>query len=366
MSVVLAILVAIAVASSCASGEIRLMTWNVRGYPEDTAAERALFSSVLSTYAPDVLCIQEIANADRVNTFKSMEMGYGSVAFTDSSDGMDNAVFARNGTLLADLLDPPGFQHPAQLAYFNAYGGSAALAGYVLNVHLSYEDNARRAQERATLVSWAKPRIDAGDNVIIAGDFNTKGGSGDTIYSLAQALRMTVVEPALGSSGTTCAGSAYDWILVSPSLTTAWCITVQVIVPTNTTLACDVSDHRPVLATFKPKTGGTCPGEPPLPPPGNCTAFVLSNVDAVSECITLRNASTATADLQGWKLSDGEGSYTFPASIVVQPGGAYQVCMPTYNPTRYTQGLYLNNSHDQVYLYAPVECGGGLVDSRAW
>lgn len=96
------------------------------------------------------------------------------------------------------------------------------------------------------------------------------------------------------------------------------------------------------------------------PPPD---AFVIDRVDPVGECITLRNTSSASASLKGWKISDGEGSYTFAYDRVISAGGTYTVCMDEYNPTQYTRGLYLSNKKDQVYLYDPL---GELVDYTSW
>jgi len=93
-------------------------------------------------------------------------------------------------------------------------------------------------------------------------------------------------------------------------------------------------------------------GIQPIEVPTSC-AFFIAEVDAVGECIVLGNNSGSDADLFGWSISDGEGTYTFSGSTVVQAGSTHTVCMDVYNPTRYTQGLYLNNKHDQVHLYDP-------------
>jgi len=97
--------------------------------------------------------------------------------------------------------------------------------------------------------------------------------------------------------------------------------------------------------------------------PSISAAFEIYKADARAEKITLRNLSDQPADLGGWRISDGEGSYTFRTSTVVAPGGTYTVGIETYNPTRYTRGLYLNNKHDEVYLYDP---SGNLVDQVIW
>ena len=108
---------------------------------------------------------------------------------------------------------------------------------------------------------------------------------------------------------------------------------------------------------------GTAPSTSVSALPSTECCFALGFIDARAECITIVNSSSLPADLQGWTLSDGEGSYTFAASITLAAGAQHTVCMETYNPTRYTRGLYLNNDHDQVYLSNPA---GTLCDSRTW
>jgi len=104
----------------------------------------------------------------------------------------------------------------------------------------------------------------------------------------------------------------------------------------------------------------------PSSPPQAQASFQIFSVEAVAECISLVNRGSATADLGGWTISDGEGSYTFPSGTLVEPGAVYTVCMDTYNPTHYTRGLYLNNQHDCVLLFAPDTGWDEYVDSRCW
>ena len=108
---------------------------------------------------------------------------------------------------------------------------------------------------------------------------------------------------------------------------------------------------------------GTTPSTGVSTLPSTACYFELGFIDARGECITIVNSSASSANLQGWTLSDGEGSYTFAASITLAAGAQHTVCMETYNPTHYTRGLYLNNDHDQVYLSNPA---GILCDSRTW
>jgi len=113
--------------------------------------------------------------------------------------------------------------------------------------------------------------------------------------------------------------------------------------------------HLPIVAT--------CKQDEPTPKPGPAK-FEIYDVAAIAECITLRNAGSEAAELGGWTISDGEGNYTFPSGTIVRAGATYVVCMDTYNPTHYTRGLYLNNEHDCVLLFAPGSWDA--VDSHCW
>jgi hypothetical protein len=66
---------------------IIISTWNVRGYPEKNAGNRDWFSEQLDEMSADIICVQEIANQDRVKKFLANEDLYSSEAFLNSSDG---------------------------------------------------------------------------------------------------------------------------------------------------------------------------------------------------------------------------------------------------------------------------------------
>lgn len=234
-----------------ASSEFSIMTWNVRGYPEVTFERQMWFSDVLSEYEADILCVQEIANNDRVSTFLTSETLYATAAFLDSSDGQDNAIFFGNSFEIIDAPDPVGFSHPVQLAYFYLDEFNA----YILTVHLAWTDVSQRAAERTQLAAMAKGLMALDPDLIVAGDFNTTGGPNDTIEGLAEDMGLTILVPT-NDDGTTCAGSHYDYILVSPSIMQEWSPTAEVITFDNDTIACEVSDHRPVLAHFDKDTSG--------------------------------------------------------------------------------------------------------------
>jgi len=108
-----AVLAALAIGVGCRlltqgmpSGQLVIVTWNVRGYPEKTAERREWFSKQLVKTKPNVLCVQEIANQDSVDTFLATEKGFTRCAFLDSSDGQDNAIYAATGLGMEDIPDP--------------------------------------------------------------------------------------------------------------------------------------------------------------------------------------------------------------------------------------------------------------------
>jgi len=223
-----------------------MSTWNVRGYPEKNAGNRTWFTEQLDEMSADVICVQEIANQDRVDKFLDKEDYYSSTAFLNSSDGMDNAIFTASWIQLDDMPDPDGFQHPAQTAYVSYLGFDAV----VVTVHLSWTNKEMREKEKVLLEDIVTEMLKKDPDVIIAGDFNTKEKD---IQELAQAIGMEVMVPAdQDGVGTTHAGNRYDHFLISPDLATEEAVRCKIVTYSGSDLkiAQKVSDHLPVLALF--------------------------------------------------------------------------------------------------------------------
>ena len=228
------------------ASHVVIATWNVRGYPEKQAADRQWFTATVNALHPDVMCVQEIANQSKVDTFLKTETRFISAAFQDSDDGQDNAIFATTRVTMQDMPDPDGFQHPAQIAYI-AYKGFDAV---LVTVHLSWTDTARREEEKVLLQNIVTQSLRKDPDVIICGDFNT---TEQDIEDLAQALGMVVMVPAgQDGMGTTWAGNRYDHFLISPDLASEEAVACQIWAcpPADQETAEQVSDHRPVLAVF--------------------------------------------------------------------------------------------------------------------
>lgn len=224
-----------------------IMTWNIRGYPESTPEYTAWLHKQVADVKADVLCVQEIANQSRVDAFMANDARLKHVAFRESPDGQDNAIFGDDRVELKDDPDPEGFQHPAQAAYIWYKGFDAVL----ITVHLSWTNEAKREQEKALLKKVVESALKIDPDVIVCGDFNTTVAD---IHVLAASLGLTVVaSPGQEGVGTTHAGNRYDWFLVSPDLASEEAETCRVITFAGDDLAIakKVSDHMPVVAAFR-------------------------------------------------------------------------------------------------------------------
>ena len=222
-------------------------SWNVRGYPEKKQDRRDWFQQQLKEIDADVICIQEIANREKVDEFINNEEAYTQVGFQDSSDGQDNAIFATDKVTLKDIYDPHGFQHPVQAVYISYKGFDAV----VITVHLSWTDKEKRKKEKLLLKSVVSNMLQRDPDVIIVGDFNTKE---EGIQELADSIGMSVmIPPGQNGIGTTHAGNRYDHFLISSDLADEEALTTKIITYENDDLeiAKKVSDHLPIAAEFK-------------------------------------------------------------------------------------------------------------------
>jgi len=229
------------------SDHLIIVTWNIRGYPESTPEYTAWLHKQVADAKADVLCVQEIANQSKVNAFMADDARLKHVAFRESPDGQDNAIFGDERVGLKDTPDPEGFQHPAQAAYIWYKGFDAVL----ITVHLSWTDEAKREQEKALLKKVVESALKIDPDVIVCGDFNTTAAA---IQALAASPGLTVlVSPGQEGVGTTHAGNRYDWFLVSPDLASEEAETCRVITFAGDDLATakKVSDHMPVMAGFR-------------------------------------------------------------------------------------------------------------------
>ncbi len=230
------------------SGNLTITTWNVRGYPETREEYRPWFSEQLNELDPDVVCLQEIANNERVNRFVEEE-GFEKVAFRNTSDGQDNAIFAEEYIHLENISNPKGFKHLPQAAYVYFQEFDAVI----ITVHLTYTDVEQREREKEELKELVPEMLNVDKDVIICGDFNLAEYE---IKQLADEIGLNVMIPP-GQEGVDTTfgthGNCYDHFLISNDLLNEEAIDSQIIVFNEEEIesAQIISDHRPVAAEFK-------------------------------------------------------------------------------------------------------------------
>ena len=233
--------------SGDSNDELVIVSWNIRGYPEKQQEHRTWFSKQLTRLSPDVICVQEIANRERITSFLSTEEGFSQVAFLNSSDGQDNAIFASAPVTIKDIPDPSGFQHPVQAAYVSYKGFDAVI----ITVHLSWTNVAMREKEKVALAKVVSEMKKLDPDVMIVGDFNTKEKG---IQALAKATGLIVMIPhGQDGVGTTHANNRYDHFLVTPDLAAEEAVScrIETYSGDDLTRARKTSDHLPVIARFR-------------------------------------------------------------------------------------------------------------------
>lgn len=224
---------------------LSVATWNIRGYPERQAEDTEWFHEQMNKLGAEVLCVQEIANSQRVGELLAKDTHFTQGVCPDLAGGQENAILAVREITLKKLEVPRGFQHPVQAA-FVAYRGFDAV---VVTIHLAW-DESRRLDEMRLLEPLVRDMLKIDPDVMIVGDFNLRPAEA---RSLAERLGMSVL---LGSNqaagGTVYSGNSYDYFLISPDLAAeeAQGATVVVFDGADLEIARRVSDHMPVLAFF--------------------------------------------------------------------------------------------------------------------
>lgn len=90
---------------------------------------------------------------------------------------------------------------------------------------------------------------------------------------------------------------------------------------------------------------------------------ILQEVDRTAQCIQLLNLSDVAVSIAGWAISDFEGRYVFPPGTELVPNDPFRVCADVFNPTHDVHGLYLDPTHDELFLTTP---DGSIVDEAVW
>lgn len=277
-------------AQQAPAGELgRLVSWNVQALGKKAAKKKkdALRYGLNRAFAgagPSVLAAQEVANDAGAETLARQlpDEGRGwTMSFEDTSDAMNNAVYAGPGATIdcSGNVELEGVRHPPHMAHVTA--GDADFT--VVSVHLSYDkgDSSSSAEELRRIMAWvraqaAKPGADP--DFVIAGDFNMATDAGKVQSKRAGDRSWETVEGAMGAGFTALvdeptsrhgrggASNNYDHFLVSDDflneeLVVAGAVSSAEVQAAEAQAGSRASDHYPIALTFR-KSGPGKDGRP--------------------------------------------------------------------------------------------------------
>lgn len=267
----------------------RLVSWNVQtlGKSASKAKKDALrlgLAQTLGGSGPELLAAQEVANERGARTLARQlpDEGRGwTISFEDTSDAMNNAVFAGPGVTVncSGNLDIEGVRHPPHMAHVTA----GAIDFTVLSVHLSYAkgDAAASSAELRLIMAWVRAnasRPGADPDVVVAGDFNLPTAQGKTFSVRAGDRSWEPLEDGVGPGftalvdeptsrrGRQAAANNYDHFLVSDDFldeefVSAGAADALQLASAEREAGGRASDHFPIILTFR-ASGADAAGRP--------------------------------------------------------------------------------------------------------
>lgn len=262
----------------------RLVSWNVQtlGKKASKAKKDALrlgLGRALAGAGTMILAAQEVANDKGAETLSRQLPGEGrgwTMSFEDTSDSMNNAIFAGPGVTVdcSGNLELEGVRHPPHMAHLTA--GDADFT--VLSVHLSYAkgDASASVAELKIIMDWVRAqaaRPGADPDFIVAGDFNLPTGRGKEFSTRSADRSWGPIEDSLGPGftalvdeptsrhGREAAANNYDHFLVSDDFLDEELVVAGAVSSAEVALAereagARASDHYPIALTFRKSGAG--------------------------------------------------------------------------------------------------------------
>lgn len=266
----------------------RLVSWNVQtlGKKASKAKKDALrlgLGRALGGAGTMVFAAQEVANDKGAETLSRQLPGEGrgwTMSFEDTSDSMNNAIFAGPGATIdcSGNLNLEGVRHPPHMAHITAGDADFTL----LSVHLSYAkgDASASVAELKLIMDWVRAqaaRPGADPDFIVAGDFNLPTGKGKEFSMRSADRSWGPIEDSLGPGftalvdeptsrhGRSGAANNYDHFLVSDDFLEEELVAAGAVSSAEVALAereagTRASDHFPIALTFR-KSGPGADGK---------------------------------------------------------------------------------------------------------
>jgi exonuclease III len=154
---------------------IRIVTYNILNYPNNSSSRNSYFKQILDEISPDIVVVQEMTSQYGVNTFLSNVLNPSFVkgAFIDGPD-TDNAIFYKDSlfTLVSHIAIPTDLRNISQFTLYHNLTGDTLI---IYSVHLKASEGSFEEQQRLAEVNELRNVTDVlpvGTNFIVLGDFN--------------------------------------------------------------------------------------------------------------------------------------------------------------------------------------------------
>lgn len=242
------------------SDELNVVTWNIEFFPMNGSTTISLVSEIIENMNADVIAVQEINSISNFNTLVDGLVGWeGQIINLSGSLDIGYLYKTSEISVVSDAkvsVSSVSPRPPVEITLKHKDGLEVTL----LNIHLKCCGGSSNISRRATASAAIKDYIDQNlpnDNVILLGDFN--GGINTSPFDNFR----TDVDNYLFADAEIEAGSQSNWSYPSwPShldhiLITNELVDNLVAVKTLRLNVClsnylsVVSDHRPVMATFR-------------------------------------------------------------------------------------------------------------------
>ena len=247
------------------NNELNVVTWNIKNFPAENSSTLEKLTEIIPSLDADIIAVQEIADVTSLLELESQLDGWGAVyANVRYGQELGFVYNKRAFTSLTEplqLFDDDSYAFPRQAVLLMASHVSG-LEVVFINIHLKCcgEDGSDEQERRRIASDKIKTYIDQNhpnDAVIVLGDFNDEiiGPSSpfqNFIDDEAFAFADKEIELGPDSNWSYPSWPSHlDHILISDelfeNLTDVQTIVLESCV---TDFATEVSDHRPVLASF--------------------------------------------------------------------------------------------------------------------
>ena len=156
---------------------VKIVTYNLLNYPNNTAAKNPKFQLIMNEINPDILVVQEITSLSAVNLFLNDVLGdeYMAGNFIDGPD-TDNAIFFRDSLfqfISTEFIAPS--QGPRYISVFKLFHKITLDTIIVYSAHFKastgIDNELRRLNEAATLRVLTN-LLPEGTDFLLVGDLN--------------------------------------------------------------------------------------------------------------------------------------------------------------------------------------------------